>query len=59
VWTRFLKAVNDGSLPYHAGITLVEIILGLVAGVMFATILGYILAKSRFAGKDIISISRC
>ena len=47
VWTRFLKAVDDGSLLYHTGITLVEIVLGLIAGVMFATVVGYMLAKSR------------
>ena len=47
VWTRFLKAVNDGSLPYHTGITLVEIVLGLLTGVLFATVVGYLLAKSR------------
>jgi NitT/TauT family transport system permease protein len=47
VWTRFLKSINDGSLPYHTGVTLVEIVLGLLSGVLFATIVGYILAKSR------------
>jgi len=47
VWTRFGKAISDGSLPYHTAITLVEILLGLLAGVMFATIVGYTLAKSR------------
>lgn len=47
VWTRFIKTVNDGSLPYHTGITLSEIVLGLLTGVLFATIVGYILAKSR------------
>ena len=47
VWTRFLKALQDGSLLYHAGITLVEILLGLVVGVSFATIVGYAVAKSR------------
>jgi NitT/TauT family transport system permease protein len=46
VWARFLKAIHDGSLPYHTGVTLIEILLGLLAGVMFATIMGYILAKS-------------
>lgn len=46
VWTRFLRAVNDGSLIYHTGITLTEIVLGLLAGVLFATVVGYILAKS-------------
>ena len=47
VWTRFVKALQDGSLPYHTGITLIEILLGLLAGVLFATIVGYALAKSR------------
>ncbi len=47
VWTRFLKAVSDGSLPYHTAITLVEIVLGLLAGVGVATCVGYVLAKSR------------
>lgn len=47
VWTRFLKALNDGSLLYHTGITLIEVLLGLLVGVCFATIIGYMLAKSR------------
>lgn len=47
VWTRFLRAIGDGSLPYHAAVTLSEIVLGLLVGVLFATILGYILARSR------------
>ena len=47
VWARFLKALQDGSLVYHTGITLVEITLGLLVGTIFATIVGYVLAKSR------------
>lgn len=47
VWNRFLQALTDGSLLYHTGITLVEIVLGLLVGVCFATIVGYALAKSR------------
>lgn len=47
VWARFLRAVNDGSLLYHTGITLIEIVLGLLVGVLFATVVGYLLAKSR------------
>jgi NitT/TauT family transport system permease protein len=47
VWMRFLRAMQDGSLPHHTGITLLEIVLGLVAGVLFATVTGYALAKSR------------
>jgi len=44
VWTRFIKALN---VLYHTGITLLEIVLGLLVGVSFATVVGYILAKSR------------
>ena len=47
VWSRFLEALNDGSLLYHTGITLAEIVLGLLVGITFATVLGYVLAKSR------------
>jgi NitT/TauT family transport system permease protein len=47
VWTRFLKALGDGSLIYHTGITLIEILLGLLTGTIFATLVGYGLAKSR------------
>jgi NitT/TauT family transport system permease protein len=47
VWARFRQALGDGSLIYHTGITLVEILLGLLAGTIFATFVGYILAKSR------------
>lgn len=47
VWTRFLRALSDGSLLYHTGITLLEIVLGLLVGVLLATLVGYVLAKSR------------
>jgi len=47
VWTRLLTALADGSLLMHTGYTLIEILLGLFFGVSFATIIGYMLAKSR------------
>jgi NitT/TauT family transport system permease protein len=47
VWIRFVKALRDGSLLYHTGVTLLEIVLGLLAGALLATIVGYVLAKSR------------
>ena len=31
VWMRFLTALRDGSLIYHTGVTLLEIVLGLLA----------------------------
>ena len=46
VWTRFLRALRDGSLVYHTGITLIEIVLGLLVGAVLATVVGYVLAKS-------------
>ena len=47
VWTRFLRALSDGSLVLHAGVTLFEILIGLLVGTLTATILGYLVAKSR------------
>lgn len=47
VGTRFLKALRDGSLIYHTGVTLLEIVLGLLTGALLATVVGYVLAKSR------------
>jgi NitT/TauT family transport system permease protein len=47
VWTRFLSALNDGSLLRHGWVTLQEVLIGLLFGVVSASALGYILAKSR------------
>jgi NitT/TauT family transport system permease protein len=47
VWMRFLRALSDGSLFTHAGVTLFEILTGLLVGTLAATILGYLVAKSR------------
>ena len=46
VGTRFLRTLSDGSLIYHASITLIEVLLGLLLGTASATALGYLLAKS-------------
>jgi len=48
VGARFLRALSDGSLLQHSVATLIEVLSGLFSGVFFATLLGYILAKSRF-----------
>ena len=45
---RFIRAVVDGSLLRHSAITLLEVFVGLLCGVFFATLLGYILSKSKF-----------
>ncbi|MEW6242253.1 MAG: ABC transporter permease [Chloroflexota bacterium] len=47
VWSRFLRALTDGSLFFHTGVTLLEILLGLLAGTLAAIVLGYLIAKSR------------
>jgi NitT/TauT family transport system permease protein len=47
VWERFLSALADGSLMRHTLATLEEVLLGLLAGTVFATLLGYRIAKSR------------
>jgi NitT/TauT family transport system permease protein len=47
VWSRLARAITDGSLLINSGVTLVEVLLGLLSGVTFATVLGYLLAKSR------------
>jgi len=47
VWSRFVRAITDGSLLINSGVTLVEVLIGLLSGVTFATALGYLLAKSR------------
>jgi NitT/TauT family transport system permease protein len=47
VWGRFLTALADGSLLRNTGATLLEVVAGLLAGVVLAIITGYVLAKSR------------
>jgi len=47
VWVSFVKALTNGTLLYHTAITLTEIVLGMLVGVSFATVVGYMLAKSR------------
>lgn len=46
VWARAVKVTLDGSLLRHSAVTLVEVLLGLLAGSSMATLLGYFLAKS-------------
>lgn len=49
VWQRFIQKLADGSLAWHTWVTLEEVVLGLLLGSSLATILGYLLAKSRVA----------
>ena len=47
VLVRLEQAVLDGSLFLHSAVTLFEVLIGLFIGGTLATILGYILARSR------------
>jgi len=47
VWRRLLQALSDGSLLTHTVITLSEVLAGLCLGLIAATLLGYLLARSR------------
>jgi NitT/TauT family transport system permease protein len=47
VWARFQQAASDGSLLRHLLVTLQELLGGLLLGVAAASLLGYLLAKSR------------
>jgi NitT/TauT family transport system permease protein len=44
---RFWKALSDGSLLGNSLVTLMEVLLGLLAGTAAAVVLGYAIAKSR------------
>jgi NitT/TauT family transport system permease protein len=46
VATRFALALLDGSLIKNTMVTLAEVLAGLAIGVSFATVLGYLLARS-------------
>lgn len=47
VWVRFGEALSDGSLLRHSLVTLSEVLVGLLAGSLLATFVGYWLARSR------------
>ena len=46
VGIRFTQAIADGSLLRNTAVTLGEVLAGLVLGVIVATVLGYLLARS-------------
>jgi NitT/TauT family transport system permease protein len=51
VWRQFLVVAGDGRLLRHSLITISEVIPGLLIGVLVATPLGYLLAKSPLADR--------
>lgn len=51
VFQRFLQAVSDGTLARNSLATLLEVVLGLIAGSVLATFTGYWIARSRLVEK--------
>jgi NitT/TauT family transport system permease protein len=49
VGARFVAAWADGTLEPHAWTTLVEVVLGFVAGATAGLVVGYVIARSRLA----------
>ena len=47
VLARFVKLATNGALAYHAGVTLLEMGLGLLVGTTLAVLLGYGVAHSK------------
>jgi len=47
VWGRFLTVLANGTLLQHAWVTLSEVLAGLALGLIVASTLGYVIAKSR------------
>ncbi len=47
VWARLLRVLADGTLLGHTLVTLSEVLAGLALGLTVASVLGYLLAKSR------------
>lgn len=45
VWASFISVLADGTLLTHVGVTLREMLFGLAIGVVFGTLLGYLIAK--------------
>ena len=45
VWNQFLLTLSSGELWFHARFTLIEALSGFTIGLVFATLLGYILGR--------------
>lgn len=54
VWERFIQSLLSGQLLYHAVVTLMEVLAGLLLGGLTATVIGYLVAKS-FTFEKLIS----
>ncbi len=53
VWQTFGQLLGNGTLINHLGTTLLEVLLGLLLGVPSALLLGYLIARNRFAERTL------
>ena len=53
VWQTFGQLLSNGTLINHLGTTLLEVLLGLLLGVPSALLLGYLIARNRFAERTL------
>lgn len=54
VWDAFLTSMADGTLPKHMGVTLTEMLLGLLYGLSIGAFLGYMIAHVQWL-EDLLS----
>jgi NitT/TauT family transport system permease protein len=53
VWQTFGQLLSNGTLLNHLGTTVLEVMLGLSMGVPSALLLGYLIARNRFAERTL------
>ncbi len=46
VWARFVEVAASGQLAFHTAVTLSEVLAGLGLGLVLASVMGYVIAKS-------------
>jgi len=51
VGARMLRALGDGSLARHSAATLMEVLIGLALGILAASMMGYLISRSRVLEK--------
>lgn len=51
VWHTFIEKVNDGSLTLHVGVTLMETVIGFIAGTLLGTLIAIVLWWSPLLSK--------
>ncbi len=57
IWNTFVETLLNGTLIRHFSITLLEVLLGLTAGSVMATTIGYLAGKITHIGENPLTIS--